>query len=117
MKNPPDKNEKLRLWIKANPDKWRGYERKYRSANKDVIRRIHNAMYKWRYGLSTLQVDAMVAEQRGKCLICNKKKKLVVDHCHKTGKIRGMLCASCNLHLGLYETWKDDGIFDRYITQ
>jgi hypothetical protein len=34
------------------------------------------------------------------CVICGSEEKLVVDHCHTTGKVRGMLCQHCNLGLG-----------------
>lgn len=50
--------------------------------------------------MTEAQYDAMLKKQRGKCLICEKKEKLVVDHDHETKKIRGLLCHSCNLTLG-----------------
>lgn len=44
----------------------------------------------------------MVKNQNGCCLLCNiKPKKIVVDHCHKTGKVRGLLCNECNRAIGL----------------
>lgn len=39
--------------------------------------------------------------QDGRCAICGKKRKLCVDHCHDTGRIRGLLCRHCNMALGL----------------
>ena len=43
----------------------------------------------------------MYAECGGKCNICSKPEDtLCVDHCHKTGKIRGLLCFDCNTGLG-----------------
>ncbi len=46
-----------------------------------------------------------LALQNGACAICKKKRKrwLCVDHCHRTGKIRGLLCTSCNAALGSFE--------------
>lgn len=42
----------------------------------------------------------MVANQKGLCKLCELPKKLVVDHCHETGKVRGLLCRNCNLLIG-----------------
>ena len=56
------------------------------------------------YGISPEEYDDMLAKQQGGCAMCGKKcksgKSLSVDHCHATGKIRGLLCAKCNMSLG-----------------
>jgi len=62
------------------------------------------------YGLSVDDYNAIFAEQQGKCAICGRhqqklKKGLVVDHNHKTGEVRGLLCFRCNNGLG---SFKDD---------
>jgi hypothetical protein len=55
-----------------------------------------------KYGLTREQYDKMVQECDSTCAICNKKvEKICVDHDHKTGKIRGLLCHNCNTSIGL----------------
>ena len=57
-----------------------------------------------RYGITSQQYDIMRARQKGRCLICDRKTdRLVVDHCHKTKKVRGLLCNGCNTSLGLIQ--------------
>lgn len=70
---------------------------------KDQITRQKSKL-KAKYGMTIEQYDAMVKEQKGVCYICkneNPTRKLNVDHCHKTGKIRRLLCDKCNMTLGL----------------
>ncbi|MFJ6659108.1 endonuclease VII domain-containing protein [Streptomyces sp. NPDC091377] len=52
------------------------------------------------YGLTEAERDAMVASQMGLCVICLKAPPIHVDHCHKTGKVRGVLCFNCNSAIG-----------------
>ena len=63
-----------------------------------------NARLKARYGITLETYNDMLFEQDGVCKICkgknNSKQSLAVDHCHKTGKIRGLLCSPCNIMLG-----------------
>jgi hypothetical protein len=53
-----------------------------------------------RYKISIDEHQKLIEDFSSGCGICGQVKKLVVDHDHKTGKIRGMLCISCNLSLG-----------------
>lgn len=56
--------------------------------------------YKHLYGINISVRDEMFIEQKGKCFICTKNmikgKNCVVDHNHKTGKVRKLLCIRCN---------------------
>ena len=53
-----------------------------------------------RYKLTLEDYNFALARQRGKCLICDTKCVLVVDHDHKTGVFRGLLCTKCNTGIG-----------------
>ena len=66
----------------------------------------------WKFKCSVDLIDEIFVSQDGKCAICKnpeqemhhtgQKMKLSLDHCHKTGKIRGFLCTKCNKALGLF---------------
>ena len=59
------------------------------------------------YGITLEQYNQMLAAQGGGCAICgsepHEKKRLVVDHCHSSGRVRALLCGPCNTQLGAYE--------------
>lgn len=86
----------------ANLEKCREKERIYRTDNYDKIR---DRFLKYNYNIDITQYNNIFESQRGCCSICNAhqstfKKALAVDHCHKTGKVRGLLCAKCNKGIG-----------------
>lgn len=61
-----------------------------------------------KYNMTIDDYNQMFDNQEGKCKICGThklelKRRLSVDHCHKTGKIRGLLCSNCNHGLGSFK--------------
>ena len=56
------------------------------------------------YGITLADYEAMFARQGGACAICKRTgMPLCVDHCHRTGEVRGLLCRRCNRASGFYE--------------
>ncbi|MFE5535310.1 endonuclease VII domain-containing protein [Streptomyces sp. NPDC056492] len=49
----------------------------------------------------------MIADQGGLCCLCLRALAVHVDHCHKTGRVRGVLCFNCNTGLGLLKDSPD----------
>lgn len=69
---------------------------------------IKGKILKRTYNLSLEDYEKMLILQKDCCAICNKnksefKKGLGVDHCHTTGKIRGLLCSKCNTSIGGFD--------------
>lgn len=83
--------------------------RDYHNANRQKrIKQNREWQLNKKYNITELQYEQMHQRQDGRCRICNSKetyKRLAVDHSHKTGKVRGLLCEDCNLGLGKF---KDD---------
>lgn len=69
-------------------------------------RRHHNTLVR-KYGISLEDYNDMMEKQQGMCPICGSNlvpgRLTHVDHCHSTGKVRGLLCSPCNRALGAYE--------------
>ena len=68
------------------------------------MRRAH---LRAKYGLTPADYDWMLAGQGGGCAICGEPapdgQSLHVDHCHDTGRVRGLLCFNCNAGLGMFD--------------
>ena len=60
------------------------------------------------YGITRDHYFFMLGKQENRCAICREEvEKLVIDHCHKTGKVRGLLCSTCNSGLGFFRDHPD----------
>ena len=82
------------------------HARKWSARNKDKRK---STQLKRKFGITLGDYNQMLESQGGVCATCNNEctsgNHLAVDHCHSTGKVRGLLCGSCNRALGLL---KDD---------
>ncbi len=80
----------------------RKYSWKYQEEKAEILRkRVRNSELKKGFGITIDDYDKILEKQDFKCAICripqsSLEKRLAVDHCHKTGKVRGLLCLSCN---------------------
>jgi len=89
-----------------------GYKKKtgYKATKEKSAEYYRKNILKARYGITPEQYEEMAISQNYKCAICEVhadklSKKLAVDHDHKTGNIRGLLCSACNIGIG---NLKDD---------
>jgi len=78
---------------------------KYKHSDKYTDQTLDLSLRK-KYGINLDMYNEMLEKQNGVCAICGHPQppqffRLAVDHCHKTGKVRGLLCQSCNGMLGL----------------
>lgn len=116
-----DKGNWPQKWFRDKPCKSCGNQftptspgMKYCSENCEV-RGYTDAYLKRNYKVSLVWYEEKYKEQNGLCRLCKKegflmnpkrhRAKLVVDHCHTEGNVRGLLCHNCNRGLGLF---KDD---------
>lgn len=85
-------------WKKKNPANTRAVNKRWRENNSTKVR---DSYLRRTYGISLADYDALFAAQGGGCAVCgDAPEPLHVDHCHRTGKVRGLLCSPCNKALG-----------------
>ena len=83
----------------------RAYDRNRYHTQKETT--YLNPRYKKQYGITLDQYNERLHNQNNVCAICKNQcksgRRLAVDHCHKTGKVRGLLCSACNQTLGKFQ--------------
>lgn len=97
-------------WQKKNPDKIKKYQENTKNHPDYAFR--NRKEFLWRkYKITIEDYKKLLIEQSNICAICKKEdltieanslrlKGLCIDHCHRTGKIRGLLCNKCNPMIG-----------------
>lgn len=116
--------KRTRNWEINNPEKRLALKRKWRLENPDKFKEcVKYARLKTVYGVNKDLFKALLEKQNGLCIICGISQEslgrsLSVDHCHLTGKIRGLLCGNCNSGLGQFKD-KPDLLLKahRYLTE
>ena len=110
--------EKERLYRSTRREKYAALQRAYYQRHRekvlayDRMRKVRDAdkyrerEIKRKYGMTAADFAALHAAQGGACGICRttlttENRGTVVDHCHDTGKVRGLLCQGCNRGIGL----------------
>jgi len=106
LKNRERFLKKAREYKLKNPNQYKkyleryGYEKFSNMQRKSYLKRLYN--------ISLEEYEKKLKEQNYCCAICNRheskfKRKLSVDHDHKTGKVRDLLCAGCNVDVSVVE--------------
>lgn len=116
MKTAEQKRDYARLWRARNPEKSAAISRRYAEKNREREKqrcREYRERYperrkeiclKTKYGISEKEYAGFLQQQAGVCAICKTPpdfRRLCVDHDHKTGDVRGLLCRNCNCAIGL----------------
>jgi len=93
-----------KLWIQNNPEK-----------HKEYVDPIKHKEYqvKKKYNITLEIKQRIFEEQGGLCKICKRpssefKMGLAIDHCHQTGRVRGLLCGTCNTAYEQYLNYKQE---------
>lgn len=96
------KNSRQRAYYEENPERFATYRREVVERNPN----IHKLGHLRRYGLTPALRDRQIERQQGRCAICRRefdeKLRPVIDHCHATNALRGILCGPCNVALGMF---------------
>ncbi len=111
--------EKVRAWRKANRERQQHNQRVWAKKNAAKIaaaaaaryaadrnvrkEKVRAARYMRLYRITVAQFDKMMTMQNGCCAICGREptpgRRLHVDHCHRSLRVRGLLCGFCNQHV------------------
>jgi hypothetical protein len=108
-KNPDEKRAYQAAWYQRNKERSQAKSRTWKEQHPGFHRAY---ILQTKFGITADDYARMLAEQEGRCFICGrhetstmngKIRSLAIDHNHKTGKVRHLLCAACNQAVGLIQ--------------
>jgi hypothetical protein len=108
---------RTKKWKEKNKESVAASKKKHYMKHRSKFLHLERVrIYKKLYGITIEDYNRMFAEQDGKCAICKSDESIkgeirqffTVDHCHKTGVVRGLLCIACNSLLGRYEKYENE---------
>lgn len=93
-----------REWALKNLSRRKKTERLWKRNNPERVRKSQRAYGLRKYGITESDFIALATRQDNRCAICRElsSQAFHVDHCHTTGKVRGLLCNRCNRGLGFF---------------
>jgi hypothetical protein len=115
LKDKEKIQKQTKAWKEANKDKSEQKAKEWRKNNPDKVKKYQRITnLKKNFGISVEEYELLLESQNGVCAICkepetfihkatNKPARLAVDHCHKKGHVRKLLCKACNTGLGLFK--------------
>jgi hypothetical protein len=108
--DPDSEIHRVQKWRQDNPGRYAAYQKKRRS-RPEVKAADRAGHLKRKFGLTPAEYEAKLAAQGGGCALCGRVpapgRQLDIDHDHKTGAVRGLVCNTCNQGLGQF---RDDPI-------
>jgi hypothetical protein len=107
-KNREENLAKSKAKYEKNKETYKAAHRKWKAENREQHLADSRRLHLWKkYKITVAQYDAMLDQQGGKCAICRgdctSGRRLAVDHCHTTGRVRALLCYVCNTSIGKFE--------------
>lgn len=106
--DPRSHIERVKQWQRDNRERYLARLRQWREEDPERKRRSDRESHlKRKFGITQAEYDRLLRQQRGGCAICGDTRPdgrtLHIDHDHRTGSVRGLLCLSCNQGLGQFK--------------
>ena len=107
-KNRPDGHYLYCKVCNSRRRKEKSYDKAWRDANPEHVKTYRRTSLLRKYGLTDESYNTLLSSQGFACAICrntdpqDRWNRFHIDHCHKTGVVRGLLCTHCNTGLGKF---------------